>query len=159
MMRRVAPALLVLLGLAGCQSAGDAAGAVAGIASGAGTANPVVGTAVALGTKAAVDALVLYLARSQQHAEQNEIAAIAGGLDPGGSAPWHIHYVVPFNDEHGTLTVAGLVENPLTTCKEVVFSVVAGKQQAHYVTTACLDDGTWHWAEAEPATRRWGFLQ
>jgi hypothetical protein len=160
MRRGLAPALLLaVLGLGGCESAGDAAGAVAGIASSAGTANPVVGTAVALGTKAAVDTLVLYLARSQQHAEQDAIAGTAGALDPGGTAPWHIHHFIPFSDEHGTLLVAGLVQNPLTACKEVVFTVVARKQQAHYVTTACLDDGTWHWAEAEPATRRWGFLQ
>jgi hypothetical protein len=145
--------------MAGCRSAGDAAGAVAGIASGAGSVNPVVGTAVALGTKAAVDALVLYIARSEQHAEQDAIAASAGALQPGQAATWQIHHVIPFSDEHGTLTVAGVVDNPLAICKEVVFTVQAGRQQAHYVTTECLNDHTWRWASAEPATARWGFLQ
>jgi hypothetical protein len=151
--------LLVPLALTGCQSAGDAAGAVVGITSGIGSANPVLGTAAALGTKAAVDALVLYIARSEQNAEQDEIAATAGALPPGGTAPWHIHHLIPFSDEHGTLLVADDIASPLAVCKEVIFTVVAGHQTAHYVTTACRDNGEWRWASAEPATNRWGSLQ
>jgi hypothetical protein len=158
--RAAAPALLLAIAaLGGCRAAGDAAGAVAGIASGAGSVNPVVGTAVALGTKAAVDALVLYLARSQQHAEQDAIAGAAGQLPPGGVATWHIHHLLGWGDEHGTLLVAGDLANPLTACTEVVFTVQAGRQQAQYVTTECRDNGAWRWASAEPATERWGFLQ
>ena len=151
--------LLPLGALSGCGSIGSGAGAIAGIATGAGTANPVVGTAVALGTKAAVDALVLYISRSSQDAEQDAIAQAAGALDPGRTARWEIRHTFPVGNEHGTLTVASLLPNPLTPCKEVVFTVQDGRQRERYVTTECRGSHGWRWAEAEPATIRWGVLQ
>jgi len=145
--------------LGGCNSVGTAAGAVAGLASGAGTANPVVGTAVGLGTKAAVDELVIYIGRVRQNAEQEAIAEAAGRLPVGGAATWEIRHTIPIGDEHGTLRVVRAIANPLALCHEIVFTVIAGKEQTHYVTTECLDGTHWRWALAEPATTRWGFLQ
>jgi hypothetical protein len=152
-------ALGCVLLLGGCGSVGTAAGAVAGLASGAGTANPVVGTAVGLGTKAAVDELVMYVGRVRQNAEQDAIAEAAGGLAVGGAANWEIRHTIPIGDEHGTLRVVGTIENPLAQCREIVFTVIAGKQNSHYVTSICRDGTRWRWAEAEPAAARWGFLQ
>ena len=152
-------ALLPLAALSGCGSIGSGVGAVAGIATSAGTANPLVGTAVALGTKAAVDALVLYISRSRQHAEQDAIAQAAGALALGGTVQWQIQHTIPIGNEHGDLTVTSLLSNPLADCKEVVFTVQDGKQREHYVTSECRGTQGWKWAAAEPATARWGFLQ
>ena len=162
-MRPVAVAGLMgaLLALGGCSSIGSGAGAVVGIAAGTASVNPIVGTAIGLGTKAAVDALVAYLARTQQEGQQDAIAVVAGGLPPGGAAEWRISHTLPFGDAHGTLRVAGLIPNPLADCREIVFTVVDGRHAADYVTTECAETGTqrWRWAQAEPATERWGFLQ
>ena len=157
----LAPALLGVLALAGCQSVGAGAGAIAGIATGAATVNPLVGTAVGLGTQAAVNALVMYIARSQQADQQDTIAASAGKLPLGSATEWKITHVLPFGDAHGTLRVAGTIPNPLADCREIVFTVVNGHRQADYVTTECAAKGSarWRWAQAEPATDRWGFLQ
>jgi len=153
------PGLLLGPLLGGCSSIGTAAGAVAGLASGAGTANPVVGTAVGLGTKAAVDELVIYVGRVRQNAEQDAIAEAAGSLPVGGTATWEIRHTIPIGDEHGTLRVVRLIANPLAPCQEIVFTVIAGQGRSHYVTTECRDGTKWRWALAEPAVARWGFLQ
>ncbi len=165
---RGAPAIAVILaaslGLGGCTSIGSAAGALTGAASGGGSANPAVGYAVGIATKAATDALVEYISRKRQQAEQDEIAATVGALKVGGTAPWRIRHKIPlFDDQHGDLTVIRDIPNALTTCREVVFSVAAQAKSAgpkgHYVTTACQAGGVWKWALAEPSTLRWGFLQ
>ncbi|HUC18636.1 MAG TPA: hypothetical protein VMA37_13220 [Acetobacteraceae bacterium] len=145
--------------MSGCNSAGTAAGAVAGLASGAGTANPAVGAAVGLGTKAAVDSLVKYIGRERQGDEQDAIAETAGALPVGGTANWEIRYMIPFGDEHGTLRIVRMIENKLAMCREIVFTVIDGKDRSHYVTTECRDGTRWRWALAEPATAEWGFLQ
>ena len=69
--------------------------------------------------------------------------------------------MLPFGDAHGTLRVAGMIPNPLADCREIVFTVVSGRRQSDYVTTECAAKGSdrWSWAQAEPATDRWGFLQ
>ncbi|MGI4745492.1 MAG: hypothetical protein ACRYGI_11285 [Janthinobacterium lividum] len=153
--------VLAVLALQGCRSIGSGAGAVVGVAAGAASINPLVGTAAGLGTKAAVDALVLYLARVQQEEQQDTIAMVAGHLKVGQAAEWRITHVLPFGDAHGTLRVAGLIPNPLADCREIVFTVVDGYRHADYVTTECAETGSgrWNWAQAEPATERWGFLQ
>jgi hypothetical protein len=165
--RRAAAMTLFVLGvtgLGGCTSIGSIAGAVTGAASGGGSANPGVGYAVGITTKAATDALVQYISRERQGAEQDQIAATVGALAVGQSAPWRIHHKVPlFDDEHGDLTVVREIPNALAACKEVVFSVAGAKAQAgpkgRYITTACRHGSTWRWALAEPSTVRWGFLQ
>ena len=152
------------IALGGCTSIGSIAGAVTGAASGGGSANPGVGYAVGITTKAATDALVQYISRKRQQAEQDEIAAIVGTTKVGETASWRIRHKVPlFDDEHGELTVTRDITNSLATCREVVFSVdIGGKSpgpKGYYVTTACQQGGVWKWAQAEPSTIRWGFLQ
>jgi hypothetical protein len=155
---------LVLLLLTGCTSAGSIAGAVTGAASGTGSANPALGYAVGIGTKAAVDALSHYISRQRQGAEQDRIATAVGTLPVGQTVAWRIRHKIPlFDDQHGYVTVVRDIPNALTPCKEVVFTVLVGKKvdspRGHYVTTACEQDTRWKWAQAEPATTRWGFLQ
>ena len=155
---------LVLLVASGCTSVGSIAGAVTGAASGTGSANPAVGYAVGIGTKAAVDALSHYISRKRQGAEQDQIATAVGRLPVGQGVAWQIKHKIPlFDDQHGYVTVVRDIPNSLTPCKEVVFTVIAGKKvdgpRGYYVTTACKQATQWKWAQAEPATERWGFLQ
>lgn len=150
--------LLAPLALTGCNSIGAGVGAVAGIATGAGTANPIVGAAVSIGTQASVDALVKYLSRRRQQGEQDAIVTAAGSLPPGGTAAWRIDHTIPIGNAHGTMLVVRDIPNPLAACKEVVFTV-EDDAHARYVTSACQQAGGWKWAQAEPATGRWGSLQ
>ena len=150
--------------LGGCTSIGAFAGVVTGAASGGGSANPGVGYAVGITTQAATDALVQYISRKRQQAEQDEIAATVGALKVGESAPWRIRHKIPlFDDEEGELTVVRDIPNALAPCREVVFSIAAGPKalgpKGRYVTTACRSGQVWKWALAEPSTVRWGFLQ
>ncbi|HVZ07002.1 hypothetical protein [Rhodopila sp.] len=158
------PVLLpVLLPLGACNSIGAISGAVVGTATGAGTTNPVVGYAAGIGTQAAVDSLVKYVTRTRQRNEQDQIAQTVGRLQPGQTAPWKIEHTIPFGNEHGDVTVLGMIDNTLAPCKEVAFTVVDGDKpdapRGTFVTTACAQGDTWKWAQAEPATDRWGTLQ
>lgn len=160
---RAAPALLLLL-LPGCSSIGSIAGAVTGAASGSGSVNPALGYAVGIGTKAAVDALSRYISRSRHRAEQDQIVAAVGALPIGQSVAWRIKHGVPlFDDRHGTVTVVRDIPNALAPCREVIFTVIAGRKpdspRGYYATTACQQGTRWKWAQAEPATQRWGSLQ
>ncbi len=150
--------------LAGCGSIGAVTGAVVGGSAGAATANPIVGYAVAVGVNAGVDDLQKYIARVRQGAEQDAIAEAVGRMPPGQVVPWKIVHDIPlFDDEHGEMEVVRLIDTPLTTCKEVLFTVdngVGAHLRRHlYTTDACLDTVGWKWAEAEPATQRWGYFQ
>jgi hypothetical protein len=160
-------ALLAML--AGCgTNADNSAGPAAGVAVGLGvagiTADPFVAYAAGVGAQAAVTALQKYLSRKLHQGEQDNIAAAVANLQPGQAAPWQINYAIPIQAEHGDVTVTKLLSSPLTTCKQVAFTIIAGHKpnaaRAIYVTSACQNgDGIWKWAEAEPATARWGFLQ
>jgi len=164
-------ALAVLGVLAACSesnvavnSAGPLSGAAVGLGLGGITANPLIGYAAGIGTQAAVTALQKYLSRKLHQGEQDNIAAAVGRLGVGESAAWRIHYAIPIGNEHGDVTVTRVMSSPLTTCKEVVFTIITspkpGAPRPVYVTSACRDsDGMWKWAEAEPAVARWGFLQ
>jgi hypothetical protein len=149
--------------LGACSSIGAASGAVVGVATGAGTTNPVVGYAAGIATQAAVDSLVKYVSRKRQQNEQDVIAATVGQLAIGQTAPWKIAHDIPIGDEHGDVTVVGRIDNALTRCKEVLFTVIDGDEpdspRGIFVTTACAQGETWKWAQAEPATDRWGTLQ
>jgi hypothetical protein len=152
------PILVVLLG--GCSSIGSISGAAVGVATGAGTTNPLVGYAAGVATKAAVDELVRYISRKSQQGEQDEIAETVGKLQPGKTAAWEIRHFIPIGNEHGDVTVTRVMDNRLATCKEVAFRVFDGAAPAGtYVTSACQQGSTWKWAAAEPATERWGYLQ
>ena len=156
-------AATALLILPSCSSVGSIAGAVTGAASGSGSANPALGYAVGIGTKAAVDALSHYISRKRQQAEQDQIAAAVGLLPVGQGTTWQIRHKIPMGNQHGYVTVVRDIPNALAPCKEVIFTVVAGKKdvggRGYYTTTACQQGTQWKWAQAEPATPRWGFLQ
>ena len=89
--------------------------------------------------------------RFRQGAEQDEIAATAGALPVGGSAPWHIEHTVPIDNEHGDLTVLRDIDTPLVDCREILFTVRAEKQAHPFITRLCRQDDHWKWADAEPA--------
>jgi len=161
----------VLLALGACSennpavnSAGPIGGAAVGIGLGGITADPLIGYAAGVGAQAAITALQKYLSRKLHQGEQDNIARIVSTLPVGESAPWKIHYDIPIGNEHGDVTVTRIISSPLTTCKEVAFTIITsnkpGAVRPIYITSACRQsDGTWQWAEAEPAVARWGFLQ
>jgi len=164
-----AACLAAVLLLTGCNnaletSAGPVAGAAAGLGVSGLTANPAIGYAAGIATQAGITALQKYLSRKLHQGEQDRIAATVATLQPGQSAPWQIHYDIPVDAEHGDVTVTRDMSNALTQCKEVAFTVVANRKpdapRGIYITSACeASDGTWKWAEAEPAINRWGYLQ
>ena len=141
---------------------------VAGIA-GAGIASSITksattATAIGLGVAAGANAGLQYEERVVHSAEQDRIAAVAGGLSPGAAGPWSVSHDVPIEaDEHGQVAVVREVGVAPIDCKEVVFSVDTMANQAprqeFYTATVCQDGDRWKWATAEPATARWGSLQ
>jgi hypothetical protein len=154
-------AAAALLALAGCNDVADLTGLATGAAAGGATANPAVGFLAGVTTSAAVDAGLNYVSRTRQHAEQDAIAAAAGGLPDGGSAPWRIRHDIPIGNEGGQVQVVRTVDTPLAACKEIVFSVADAQPAipAWYETTICRQAAAWQWALAEPAVPRWGSLQ
>jgi surface antigen len=166
---RFAIGAVLLASLASCGTQADSsAGPVGGAAVGLGvagiTADPFIAYAAGIGAQAAITALQKHLSRKLHEGEQDNIAAAVARLQPGQFAAWKIDYAIPIEAEHGDVTVIQVIRSPLTTCKQVAFTVIAGHKpnaaRAIYVTSACAQsDGAWKWAEAEPATARWGFLQ
>ena len=167
-MRSCVPVLLVLA-LSGCGSVLTASTSdVAGIA-GAGVAGAVTKSAAAaagigLGIAAGANAGLQYTERDAHAAEQDEIAAVAGTLEPNVVGHWENTHIIPIDpNEHGDLVVTRLVGSDSFNCKEIVFSVDTVENEkphkAFYTATVCLDGTTWKWASAEPATARWGSLQ
>ncbi len=161
--------LLALFALPSCSSVLSGGTAeVAGIA-GAGIASSVTksattATAIGLGVAAGANAGLQYEERVVHNAEQDQIAAAAGGLAPGAVGPWSVSHDVPIEaDEHGEVAVVRVLGAPPIDCKEIVFSVDTVAKHAprreFYTATVCQDGATWKWASAEPATARWGSLQ
>jgi hypothetical protein len=163
LVRLALPLLTLPVLLAACNSIGAISGAVVGVAAGGATTNPLVGYAVGVGTQATVDEAVKYVMRKRQQAEQDEIAAVIAPLPVGQTAAWKINHDLPFGNEHGNVTVLRNIDNALTTCKEVVFTVIDGDTadapRSRFVSSACRQQDGWKWAAAEPAVTRWGFLQ
>lgn len=158
------PALLAAcLILSGCKSFPQISAAVVGGAAGGATGNPAVGFAVGVATDAVANYVVRYYGRRRQQAEQDAIAEIAGQVPPGTEATWKIEHDIPIGDEHGVLQVTREIDNPLTSCREIAFSVDEGKgeklRRAWYAASVCRQADKWKWASAEPAVARWGFLQ
>ena len=172
-MRKIIPTLGLLLAtfaLSGCnefltEGTADAAGiAGAGIAASV-TKDATVGAAIGLGVQSVAMTGLRYVERRVHRAEQDRIAAIAGTMEPGAVQPWSIVHDVPIeDDEQGEVTVVRDIGGTGgLACKEIVFSVVAGKAEAvrhgFFTATVCEDGTVWKWATAEPATERWGSLQ
>ena len=135
----------------------------AGIAS-AVTNSATAATGIGLGVAAGATAGLQYAERRVHRFEQDRIAAAAGSLAAGASAPWSVSHDVPIeDDEHGEVAVVRVVGSPAIECKEIVFSVDTEEdhkpQRAFYTATVCHVGDHWKWASAEPATERWGALQ
>ena len=156
---RIAAAALVLL-LGGCSSAGNIIGVVAGGVAGGATANPAVGFGVGVATAAVSNYTLRRVGRSWHGAEQDAVAATAGGLAVGEAADWRIRHSLPIGNEHGHVQVVRSIDNPLAPCKQVLFSVEETDEPAEwYSVDICQQTAGWKWASAEPAVERWGFLQ
>lgn len=158
-----AAALAALVLLGGCSSVSEISATVVGGVTGVATGSPAVGFLIGVATDAAANYVVRYYGRLTAGAEQDAIAQLAGGLPVGDEASWKINHTIPIGDEHGELRVVDVIDSPLATCRDVVFSVDTGKgaklRQAWYTTTICHDAKAWKWAMAEPAVPRWGYLQ
>ena len=156
-------ALLACTGLlAGCSSVGGFVGAAASILTGVATGNPVVGVSVGIGVKAATDQGLQYVSRRFSREEHEAIVGAAANAAPGESARWERERFIGSSVERGEVRVLRLIETPLATCKELLFSVERGGRNpgaSWYTTTACRQGDRWVWAAAEPAVERWGNLQ
>lgn len=164
---------LVLAGwlLSGCSSmlteGSSAAAGIAGVAiADRITDNAAAATGIGLGVQAATRAGVQYMQRTTRAEEQDAIALAASTLQVGDVAEWQVSHKIPIEeDAYGQVTVSRLMGGMGLQCKEVVFSVVSveadepEREQEFYVSTICQDGKVWRWANAEPATSRWGSLQ
>jgi hypothetical protein len=152
--------------LAGCSTVGGLAGTVAGITTGSFTSNPAIGIAVSVSVKALTDAQVKKLLRSLQQDEQDEIAALAGAMALGEIRQWQVRHVIPYGNNQGDMQVTRVIDTPLASCREVMFTVVERKAvapsgdvpRAWFAANVCRQDSGWKWAIAEPAVERWGSL-
>jgi hypothetical protein len=155
--------LLAMAPVAGCSSVGDLAGAVTGTAAAAGSANPALGIAIGVGTRAVVDWGARRVTRRWHRTEQDAIAAVVAGTEVGETRPWQVRHDLPIGDGQGEVRVLRVIDTPLARCKEAAFSVVSGKgaeeTRRWFVTSVCRQAEGWKWAAAEPATERWGSLQ
>jgi hypothetical protein len=155
--------LAALLALGGCKSIPQITALITGGVSGAATGSPAVGFAVGVATDAAANAGMRYVTRKWHGGEQDAIAQAATDLPVGGATTWKIEHFVPIGNEHGQIHVVRVMDSPLTTCKQIVFSVDEGSgdklKRAWYTTSICKQNEIWKWAKAEPAVGRWGFLQ
>jgi hypothetical protein len=167
---RVGLVALAAASLMACQASGDpqAAGGFAGATTGtvttALTANPALGIAVGIGTRALVDAGVAHAGRRQRRAEQDALAATVGAMQVGEARAWQVPDGWLLRERHGEVRVLRATETKLASCKEVAFSLTTGETgtpaRRWFVTTACRRQAQdWKWATAEPATSRWGSLQ
>jgi hypothetical protein len=157
---RVCAAALAAALLAGCGAIGGFVGAAAGIATSFATANPAIGLAVGVAAQSATDETLRYVSRRRQHAEHDDIVAAAADMAPGDIRKWQHSHLVGSGVDSGEVRVVRLIETPLATCKELLFSVRArDKPPSWFTTTACRHGEVWKWAAAEPAVERWGNLQ
>jgi hypothetical protein len=166
---RAPPLLLALLALPGCQallaeSTSTAAGIGGASVADAVGANAAATTGIGLGVQALGRAGLQYAQRVTHRAAQDRIAAAAGPLPVGGVGEWATAHAVPVEpNERGQVAVSRVISAGPLECKEIVFSVDAGRgerlRRGFYVAAVCRDGETWKWASAEPATERWGSLQ
>ena len=158
-MKRRAVALAALLTLQACNAIPDIGGVLAGAGSGSLSANPAVGIAVGIAVRSGLRAVADYVDRKRATGEQDAIADAAGTAPIGQPRPWEIRHTIPIGNEHGDLAAIREWTTPLTTCREIVFTVVDGDDRDILTTTLCRHPDGWRWAAAEPAVARWGYLQ
>jgi hypothetical protein len=151
--------VLVVLVVAGCTSTARIAAVVTGGIAGASTGNPAIGFLVGVVTDAGANYVLRYYGRVRQGAEQDAIAQVVGDLPVGTEAFWKVEHTIAIGNEHGRLRVVRDIDSPLSICKELVFSVEAGRDRSWFITDVCKQDKKWKWAVAEPAIARWTFLQ
>jgi hypothetical protein len=141
---------------------GGFAGAAAALATGAATANPIIGVSVGIAVKAAADEGLDYVAKRKQREEHDAIVAMVHDMKPGERGHWVRSHLVGSGVERGEVRVVRVIDTPLAMCKELLFSVErdGDKPRADwFTTTACRNGDVWRWAAAEPAVERWGNLQ
>jgi hypothetical protein len=161
-----AASLLVLTGCSDLLTEGtaDLAGVGGAAAAHSVTRNATITTAFGLGVTSLAMSGLKSEERAVHGAEQDRIAAAAGGLAVGTVGTWSVNHSVPIeDDERGEVVVSRDIGTSDLHCREIVFSVdtVANgaPDRAFYTATICLDGSQWKWASAEPATARWGSLQ
>jgi hypothetical protein len=146
--------------LAGCQLLGVIGGAAAGAATGAASANGAAAIVTAIAVQTAIDRATHISERRGVTAEQDAVAAAAGEMSVGETRAWEMQHKLTRRKAHGEVRVTRIIKSPLTTCKEVLFSVIDGDAApAWFATSACQHGDKWKWAAAEPAVERWGHLQ
>jgi hypothetical protein len=168
------PALLLFMlasSLSGCVSlfeqTSSTGAAIAGSAAASGiTHDAALATGIGLGVEALASRGVRVLERHIHADEQQAIASAAGPLDPDQVAQWSVHHSFALEpDEQGQVSVTREVKVLGRVCKEIVFTVNSGEEQAPgaFLADVCsngsVEHPQWAWALAEPSTSRWGVLQ
>jgi hypothetical protein len=163
--------LVMIAGLTGCASlfeqTASTGAAIAGSAAASGiTHNAALATGIGLGVEALAARGVRVIERRIHADEQQAIASAAGPLATDQVAIWSVHHAFALEpDESGQVSVTREVNVLGRVCKEIVFTVDAGAQQAPgaFLSDVCsngsVDHPQWAWALAEPSTSRWGVLQ
>lgn len=150
--------LLLLAALPGCELGADFVGVAAAAGAGSASANPAVGIAVGIAARAGADRIEQYISRKRVQGEQDAIAEAAGSAPLGAPRAWEIRHTIPIGNEHGQLAAVREFRTPITTCREILFTVEDDDREI-FTTTLCRGVARWSWAAAEPAVDRWGYLQ
>jgi hypothetical protein len=160
-----------VLTLAGCASLFEQTSSTVAAVAGSAAASTVTksaaaATGIGLGVEALASRGVRVLERSIHADEQNAIAAASGPLAPDAVATWEVHHSFAIEpDERGHVSVTREMNVLGRVCKEIVFTVEEGEEQAPgaFLADICSngskDHPGWAWALAEPSTARWGVLQ
>ena len=143
--------------LPGCELGADFVGVAAAAGAGSASANPAVGIAVGIAARAGADRIEQYISRKRVQGEQDAIAEAAGSAPLGAPRAWEIRHTIPIGNEHGQLAAVREIRTPITTCREILFTVEDDGEI--FTTTLCRGVARWKWAAAEPAVDRWGYLQ
>jgi hypothetical protein len=163
--------LVMIAGFSGCASlfeqTASTGAAIAGSAAASGiTHNAALATGIGLGVEALASRGVRVIERHIHADEQQAIASAAGPLAIDEVAIWSVHHGFALEpDESGQVSVTREVNVLGRVCKEIVFTVDAGNEQAPgaFLADVCsngsVEHPLWAWALAEPSTSRWGVLQ
>ena len=167
----VSTCLMMTICLSGCASlfeqTASTGAAIAGSAAASGiTHDAALATGIGVGVEALAARGVRVIERRIHADEQQAIASAAGPLATDEVAIWSVHHRFALEpDESGQVSVTREVKVLGRVCKEIVFTVDAGQEQAPgaFLADVCsngsADHPLWAWALAEPSTSRWGVLQ